>query len=122
MQLSGAVLAITPFTIGEMTYGALNRNWSAERIRKLDNHLQAFQVVPVDGETGRVFGQLFIAGKRAGRQKGDWNSCIDLWIAAAAIRNDLPLATLDKGFEGIAGLRLVQADGSELVTQIESDE
>lgn len=82
MQLDGAILAMTPFTVGEMLFGALNRKWGADKVRRLENHLKAFQMVPVDAEVGRVFGELFAMGKRAGRFKGDWNSCIDLWIAA----------------------------------------
>lgn len=117
MQLDTAVLALTPMTIGEMTIGALNRNWGAERLRRLDNHIQSFRVVPIDAEVGRVFGTLFITCRRIGRNKGDWNSCIDLWIAAAAVRFDLPLATLDGGFAQIPGLRLIQPDGTEVTTR-----
>jgi predicted nucleic acid-binding protein len=117
MGLDSAVLALTPFTIGEMTFGALKNNWSGDRFRRLENHLRAFQVIGVDAEVGSLFGQLFLACRRAGREKGDWNGCIDLWIASVAIRHDLPLATLDDGFDDIPGVRLLRRDGSETVTK-----
>jgi len=116
MGLDDALLAITPFTFGEMTFGALNAGWSAGRLKRLENHLRAFQVVGVDADVGRVFGQLLVACRRAGRDKGDWNSSIDLWIAATAVRHHLPLATLDRGFDDIPGLQLVQLDGSEILS------
>lgn len=121
MGLETAVLALTPFTVGEMTFGALKVGWSSDRVQRLENHVRAFQLVAVDSEVGRIFGQLFLACRRAGREKGDWNSCIDLWIASVAVRFDLPLATLDDGFDDIPGLRLVRRDGTEVVTKPSPD-
>jgi predicted nucleic acid-binding protein len=113
MPLSPAVLAISAFSIGEIFYGALNKNWGDEKFKKMENHLQSFQVLAVDAEVGRVFGRLFLVCQRAGRKKGDWNGAIDLWIAATAIRYDIPLATLDTGFDDVPGLRVIRRDGTE---------
>ncbi len=40
----------------------------------------------------------------------------DLWIAATAVRLDLPVATLDGDFQRISGLRIIDEAGAERVT------
>lgn len=67
-----------------------------------------------DERTAEVYAEILATCRRRGREKRMWNDCIDMWIAATAIRFDWPLAALDGGFEDVPDLRRLLADRSEV--------
>ncbi len=113
MGLENARLAVSLMTHAEMRYGAIAKSWDAEKTRRLTNHLNTFAPVGIDERTCQVYAEILDACRRRGREKRTWNDCIDMWIAATAIRFDWPLAALDDGFADVPGLRRILLDGSE---------
>lgn len=98
------MLAISFITVGEMYFGAENRNWGAIKRRVLETTLRNFVVIPYDHEIARCYGRLVAERKRDGRQIAP----NDAWIAACAARHEVPLVTHNaKDFEGITALELV---------------
>lgn len=114
MRLDDAQLLISLMSHAEMLYGAQANRWGPDRMERLTHHLQTFVPVGIDERTAQVYAEILLACRRKGRDKNKWNDCIDMWIAATAIRFDWPLAALDSTFEDVPGLRRILPDGSEV--------
>lgn len=79
--------------------------------KRLDNErlLEKFMADPVvsvitlGDKTTIEFAEIYVQLRKDGKTIGQ----NDLWIAALARENQLPLLTLDKDFEGVDGLELV---------------
>jgi predicted nucleic acid-binding protein len=80
---------VTFVTVGELYYGAEKANWNAERRKKLETTLHNFVVIPYDGESCRRYGRVMADCDRRGRRV----DFADAWIAACALRHDVPLVT-----------------------------
>lgn len=103
-HVQGRLLAISFITVGEMYFGAENKNWGAIKRRVLETTLRNFVVIPYDHEIARCYGRLVAERKRNGRPIAP----NDAWIAACAARHEVPLVTHNaKDFEGITALELV---------------
>lgn len=113
MRLDGAQLLVSLMTHAEMLYGAQADRWGPDRMQRLSHHLRTFAPVGIDERTAEIYAEILLACRRIGRAKTRWNDCIDMWIAATAIRFDWPLAALDDGFADVPGLRRILVDGSE---------
>jgi predicted nucleic acid-binding protein len=87
-------LAISLITLGEAHYGARKRKWGTERTaRMLRFYQEMFDVVGVaDEETAAEYGYLRASTEGVGQPIAD----NDLWIAACASANGLPLVTLNR--------------------------
>jgi len=81
-------------TVGEMLYGALKAGWGEAKVRKLNDYLARFVVLPADHLTVQTWAALKLKSEALGLTKGPG----DLWIAASAKRHSLPLLTGDRGF------------------------
>jgi tRNA(fMet)-specific endonuclease VapC len=98
-------LVICPTVAGELLAGfkagtrerANREEWN----RFLDN--SAVAEVTIDSTTAEFYAEVY----RALRAKGTPIPTNDMWIAATALQNGLPLATLDGHFRLIDGLVLV---------------
>jgi len=109
--LVGAVtdraLAISVITLGEASYGALSRKWSARRTAEmLAFYADSFDVIELSRAAAVEYGRLCAATQALGRPVAS----NDLWIAASASANGLPLVTLNRRhFEPLTlhGLRLL---------------
>lgn len=102
--LKGKVLCLSFASVAEIYKGAYKAGWGATRLRRLEEHLRNFVVVPFDFELCRICGELMAAGERAGRRMHEF----DAWIAATAVRHGLPLATNNRrDFNGVPRLRFV---------------
>ena len=65
-------------------------------------------ILPIDEETALAYGRL----TRQLRQRGELLGANDLWIAASALRHELPLVTADTaGFRRVPELQLVAYRG-----------
>ncbi|MGH3665242.1 MAG: PIN domain-containing protein [Egibacteraceae bacterium] len=98
-------------TVAELQFGALLRNWGAARMRKLDAKIAAAQVVHSGEELVAIYAQLRSDCVRLGHALGQREHDADRWIAATALRLDIPLVSNDRIFEGAPGLQLESAHG-----------
>ncbi|MBI3359232.1 MAG: type II toxin-antitoxin system VapC family toxin [Nitrospirae bacterium] len=102
--MQGKLLAIAFITVGEMYFGAENKNWGEKRRKGLETILRNFVVIPYDHEIARYYGKLMAERKRNGRPIAP----NDAWIAACAIRYSVPLVTHNaKDFAGITALEII---------------
>lgn len=98
-QLTGATLAVTFVTVGELTKWTLVRQWGPRSVADMDAFLARLVVLPYDGQVARIWGQLQAYAQRRGRPR----PVNDTWIAAACLARDLPLATFNaKDFNDFA--------------------
>ncbi len=103
-HVQGRLLAISFITVGEMYFGAENRNWGKKKRRELETTLRNFVVIPYDHEIARCYGRLLAERKRNGKPIAP----NDAWIAACAARHDVPLVTHNaKDFIGITDLEVI---------------
>ena len=102
--LSGQELAMSFMTVAELFQWAILRQWGDRRLSQLEQYLSNYLVIPVDQPLCREWAQV-----RSDRQSsGQPISPQDAWIAATALRHDLPLVTHNiKDFVGISNLRLI---------------
>jgi len=87
--LQGHRLAISFVTVAELFEWAALRQWGEMRISRLEQALATYVVIPVDVELCRVWGRIRAQQQNAGRMIASQ----DAWIAATALRHELPLVT-----------------------------
>lgn len=91
-------------TVAELYKGAEKQGWGATKIAQLETHLETALVVPYDIELSRTCGRLLASREKQGLKMEEF----DAWIAATALRHDIPLATNSRRhFEGIERLVLI---------------
>lgn len=102
--LSDQELALSFMSVAELFQWAILRRWGDRRLSQLEKYLSNYLVIPVDQPLCREWAQV-----RSGRQStGRSISPQDAWIAATALRYDLPLVTHNsKDFLDIPHLRLI---------------
>ncbi|MEO1400712.1 MAG: type II toxin-antitoxin system VapC family toxin [Cyanobacteria bacterium J06635_1] len=102
--LSDQELALSFMTVAELFQWAILRQWGDHRLSQLEQYLSNYLVIPVDQPLCREWAQVRSDRQSAGRPI----SPQDAWIAATALRYDLPLATHNiKDFVGISNLRFI---------------
>jgi predicted nucleic acid-binding protein len=101
-----APVYVSPVSIAELSQAT---EWPPEehirqRRRATVQRLAAKVVLPIDGETGAVFGQL--AASLVHRGRGSPTHRVqDIWLAAQAIQHSLRLITYNrKDFDDVPGL------------------
>ncbi len=102
-----APVYISPVTIAELKYGAERASNPDIRARRLAGveKILAKPVLPIDGHTGILFGDLSAQLSVQGR--GREFRLQDLWLASQAIQHGLTLMSHnEKDFRDIPGLRL----------------
>lgn len=93
-------------TVAELRFGALWAGWGPARKAELEDRLARARVVPVDEDLVWEVAQLRVACRRAGHALADDRHANDLWIAATAVRYQLPLIAHDGVFRNTPGLGL----------------
>jgi predicted nucleic acid-binding protein len=101
--------AVSVVTLAELQVGVLAARDTETRARRLNtlDSLGDCEVLPVDAAVARLWAQLRVQLREAGRRI----NVNDLWIAATAASLGLPVVTRDDDFaavEGLAGLRIVR--------------
>jgi tRNA(fMet)-specific endonuclease VapC len=76
-------------TIAEVKAWAISRNWGKVRRNALEKVLAHYLVLPYDAQMADAWARITVARRRSGRPI----ACGDGWIAAAALRHDIPLLT-----------------------------
>lgn len=96
---------VLPFTVvAEMRFGAEVAGWGARRRTVLDRLIARTGVMPPLGQVTDAYVKLRSWAVRTGHGIGAKNHEADRWVAAVAIAAQLPLATEDSIFDGVAGL------------------
>ncbi len=111
-RIQNRLLAVSFITVGELYYGAEKADWGARRRSKLEAKLREFFVVPYDEETALSYGRLVAERQKSGMPI----ATNDAWIAACAVRHDIPLITHNsRHFDNISGLKVItEKDPSQL--------
>jgi tRNA(fMet)-specific endonuclease VapC len=98
------VAALSFQTVAELWYGAERSEWGEPKRAALDHMIRRFVVLTADEATSRLWAKLRVEAERAGRSK----EAEDLWIAATAMRHELPLLTDDSDFFSALSIRAVR--------------
>ena len=103
-ELPGTIL-ITAVTLGELSFGPHATDdpvKGAGRVAVLQHVEATFDPLPYDQSAARLYGQICVAVRAAGREPRRRAS--DLMIAATAASNQLPLYTANPDdFKGVGG-------------------
>ncbi len=103
-DLAGRQLTVCFQTIAELRLWALLRHWGKARQTAMEDFLRQMAVVPYDARMAGHWAGVTAHRRRAGRPI----ECGDAWIAAAALRHDVPLITNNAShYMDIPGLKLV---------------
>jgi predicted nucleic acid-binding protein len=105
-HLVGSRIVVTPQSVAEARYGALRAGWGSLRLAELERLIHRAGVLPVDDDTVWSFARLRAECHRVGHPLHQKEHMGDLWIAAAALRWDLPLVAHDRVFLRCPGLTL----------------
>lgn len=109
----GRRVAVAAQTVAEIRYGALAASWGERRLAQVERLVHRCLVLPPDDETVWSFARVRADARRLGHPLHQKDHVADLWIAATAIRWNLPLVAHDAVFVGCPGLNLI--------TELESD-
>ncbi len=96
-------------TVAELRFGALRRGWGEARLRKLEAKIANTEVVHSGDELVTAYARLRANCVRVGHALGQREHDADRWIAATALRLEIPLVSNDRVFEGAPGLQLESA-------------
>jgi len=102
-HVEGHALSVAFITVGEMYYGAEKANWGERKRAKLEAHLHNFTVISFDRLIARHYGKI----RAERRKRGRIIAPNDAWIAACAVRHNVPLVTDDRGFQDIPQLEII---------------
>ncbi len=102
--LSGHELALSFMTVAELFQWAILRQWGDRRLAQLEQYLSNYLVIPSDQPLCREWAKVCADRQSIGRPI----SPQDAWIAATALRHDLPLVTHNiKDFREIPKLQML---------------
>jgi len=87
--LAGRSLAVSLFTLAEIEYGMEAKNWGASRRDLMRRFLSRFTLLLPDADTALVWARIKSGCEKRGRPI----TFADAWLAAAAVRLNVPLAT-----------------------------
>jgi predicted nucleic acid-binding protein len=103
----GRRIAITQQTVAEARYGAVVAGWGEKRLDNLERLIHRSAILPADDETTWAYARLRAECRQTGHPLHQKQHGGDLWIAAAAIRWQLPLVAHDAVFIRCPGLELL---------------
>jgi predicted nucleic acid-binding protein len=102
--LEGKVQVIAFVTLAEIYKWPIERDFSDDRRTALLKHLRSYVVLPFDDALARRWAMMSVNLKREGKGISD----ADGWIAATALRYNLPLVTHNRRhFEHIPDLTII---------------
>jgi len=105
---NGTRLALAFASVAELFKWSLKRDWSIKKIRKLEDALHAYTILPYDQDMAWSWARVVCACDDAGRPI----SPSDAWIAASALRHDIHLVTHNvthfEAAESLCGLKLLR--------------
>ena len=104
LGLAGEIV-VPAIVLGELLAGFACGNREAENRMELTEFLDTkrVRIAVVDSTTASWYGRVYSGLRRAGTPIPS----NDLWIAASALQNGLPVFTYDRHFGNVAGLAIV---------------
>lgn len=107
--LKGKRTAMAFASVAELYKWTIKQRWSAEKVSQLEAAMHNHVVIPYDRDLAWAWARVVAACEGAGRPMAP----TDAWIAAAALRHDVELATNNtrhyEAAETLCGLRLLRA-------------
>ena len=103
----GQRIAVAQQTVAEVRYGAIAAGWGERRLEAVERLLHRSRVLPVDDETTWAYARLRHQCRTLGHPLHQKQHVGDLWIAATAIRWQLPLVAHDAVFLDCPDLELL---------------
>lgn len=100
-------------TVMELRYGVLRAGWGQLRRRRLERRIAELTVVQPDDEMITMCATLRAHCTQIGHALAGKLHDGDRWIAASAMRLNVPLVSHDAIFDGAPSLQLVTAIGDE---------
>jgi len=97
-------------TVAEVRSGALLAGWGELRTRRLERSISRSSVVQPDDAMATAYARLRNDCQRAGHALAAKDHVGDLWIAATAVRLNVPLVSDDGIFKGLSSVRLLSVD------------
>lgn len=96
-------------SVAELFKWTVKRRWGRRKVDQLESALRQYVIIPYDRDLAWVWARLVASCEDAGRPIAP----SDAWIAATALRHDIPLLTNNlKHFataEAICGVKLLRA-------------
>lgn len=102
----GRRVAIAQQTVAEARYGAIVAGWGPKRLDALERLVRRASVLPMDDDTTWASARLRSECRSLGHPLHQKQHAADLWIAATALRWNLPLIAHDAVFINCPGLDL----------------
>lgn len=96
-------LCISTTVFGELVFGALNSGRVSQNLEALEEALKTLQVLLADEAVAREYGHVRLRLKRSGKPIPE----NDVWIAATALQNGIPVITQDVHFSHVEGLEVI---------------
>lgn len=93
-------------TAAELRYGALRRNWGPKRMHDLEARIDAAETVHSGPELVETYAKLRVDCERAGHPLAQREHNADRWIAATALRLNIPLVAHDRIYKNVPRLTL----------------
>lgn len=105
--LDGYQLSVSFMTVAELFQWAFQQKWGDRRIDQLEQYLLIYTTIPIDEPLCREWAKVRSEHRAIGRVI----SPQDAWIAATALRYNLPLVTHNiKDFQQIPNLKLLKPE------------
>jgi len=101
-QLARREILVSSTVLGELCYGARKSGQPAANLAKIDEFAGSVEVLNCDALTARHYGRIKDHLRLKGRPIPD----NDVWIAAVAQQQELPLAARDEHFNEVNELAL----------------
>lgn len=93
-------------TAAELRYGALLRNWGPRRMRDLEARISEAETVHSGPELIETYARLRVECERIGHALAQREHNADRWVAATALRLNIPLVAHDGIYRNVPGLVL----------------
>lgn len=106
--IDGAPILISFATAAELRFGARLAGWGERRLATLDERLSSVMVVWPGPALINTYVELRTWATQTGHGMADKRHEADRWIAATALRLDVPLASHDQIFHGVEGLAVLE--------------
>jgi len=98
------MLCLSFASVAELRFGAILSGWGDSRRAALEGALRGYVMLGVDAAITQRWAEIKAARQRIGKPVASE----DCWIAATALRHDIPLVTHNaRDYQGIDGLKLV---------------